>query len=288
MYVTIGGYFRKGKYTLSYSNDAWFSFNRVAFAGTECTVSQESIRKTYTWEQTQDGYTYFSIEADNSETGTVDVPFSITPNIQIEEGTQATSYEPYIPSVKMLAEEKADKSETTVNLLNPTIDTDTHNGITFARNDDGTYSLSGSRIDTSSSAYLTFITNLPLEKGKYKLIGAVDENNFIRCIVNKPSGTNIYDYGDGCILDVNETGIVITLMIVTTDYTSQTRIIKPMLTTNLSATYDDFVPYTGDGETLTHDVAEIKNDLGGLSFSASGTTLTITDGTNTWTLGANS
>ena len=34
-----------------------------------------------------------------------------------------------------------------------------------------------------------------------------------------------------------------------------------MLTTNLSATYDDFVPYTGDGDTLTHDVAEIKNDL---------------------------
>ena len=34
-----------------------------------------------------------------------------------------------------------------------------------------------------------------------------------------------------------------------------------MLTTNLSATYDDFVPYTGDGKTLTHDVAELKNDL---------------------------
>ena len=65
-------------------------------------------------------------------------------------------------------------------------------------------------------------------------------------------------------------------------------LIKPMLTTNLDATYDDFVPYTGDGETLASDVAEIKNDLGGLSFSASGKTLTITDGTNTWTLGANS
>ena len=38
-------------------------------------------------------------------------------------------------------------------------------------------------------------------------------------------------------------------------------LIKPMITTDLSATYDDFVPYTGDGETLTHDVAEIKNYL---------------------------
>ena len=70
--------------------------------------------------------------------------------------------------------------------------------------------------------------------------------------------------------------------------TANNEILKPMLTTNLNATYDDFVPYTGDGKTLASDVAEIKNDLGGLTFSASGTTLTITDGTNTWTLVANS
>src|SRR5574344_811909 len=49
-----------------------------------------------------------------------------------------------------------------------------------------------------------------------------------------------------------------------------------------------YEPYIPSVKTLTHDVAEIKNDLGGLSFSASGTTLTITDGTNTWILGANS
>ena len=176
------------------------------------------------------------------------------------------------------------------NLLNPTFDTDTHNGITFTRNDDGTYSLSGSRTDTSISAYTTFVNNFPLEKGKYKLTGAVDENNYIRCIIKKSASENIniYDYGDGCILDVNETGVTIALLIVSTDDTSQIRIIKPMLTTNLNATYDDFVPYTGDGETLTSDVAEIRNDLGGLTFSASGTTLTITDGTHTWTLQANS
>ena len=35
---------------------------------------------------------------------------------------------------------------------------------------------------------------------------------------------------------------------------------------------------------LGKEVAKLKNDLGGLSFSVSGTTLSITDGTNTWTL----
>ena len=96
------------------------------------------------------------------------------------------------------------------------------------------------------------------------------------------------------------------------DVTLSNVCIKPMLTTNLSATYDDFVPYTGDGDTLTHDVAKLNDSLGstdistigdgtitnaismmssklgGLTFSASGTTLSITDGTNTWTLEANS
>ena len=35
---------------------------------------------------------------------------------------------------------------------------------------------------------------------------------------------------------------------------------------------------------INNEIDSIKNDLGGLSFSVSGTTLSITDGTNTWTL----
>ena len=54
-----------------------------------------------------------------------------------------------------------------------------------------------------------------------------------------------------------------------------------MLTTNLNATYDDFVPYTGDGDTLTHDVAQLRNDLNELcniekAFVNENTTYTYT------------
>ena len=42
----------------------------------------------------------------------------------------------------------------------------------------------------------------------------------------------------------------------------------------------EYVPYVMSNKQLT----SLKNDLGGLSFSVSGTTLSITDGTNTWTL----
>ena len=44
---------------------------------------------------------------------------------------------------------------------------------------------------------------------------------------------------------------------------------------------------TGD-TTSTWSSSKINSKLGGLSFSASGTTLSITNGTNTWTLEANS
>ena len=39
-----------------------------------------------------------------------------------------------------------------------------------------------------------------------------------------------------------------------------------------------------DDTDIKEEIASINSDLGGLSFSVSGTTLSITDGTNTWTL----
>lgn len=94
---------------------------------------------------------------------------------------------------------------------------------------------------------------------------------------------------DGVNVNIAETSENYLLVAFLPENTTYNNVIyKPMITTDISATYDDFVPYTGDGETLTHDVAELKNDLGGLSLSASGTTLTITNGVKTWTLNANS
>ena len=45
-----------------------------------------------------------------------------------------------------------------------------------------------------------------------------------------------------------------------------------------------YEPYIPSVKILADEVSAQKNDLGGLSFSVSGTTLSITDGTNTWTL----
>ena len=214
-YVMFGGYFRKGKYTLSYSNDVWLSFNRVAIAGTACIALQDQIRKTYTWEQTQDGYTYFSIEADDSETGTTDVPFSITPNIQIEKGTQATEYEPYIPSVKILAEENAQQSTEAmdIKMLGWTVPSECPiqnevNGNKFiqkvGRIDLGT--LTWLKYATVSGVFMTSYSDLKINgyiyaDGFVYYTPSWDESSPNKCIAIHPSLTNIY------IKDTNYTDV---------------------------------------------------------------------------------
>ena len=170
------------------------------------------------------------------------------------------------------------------------------NDVTCTNNGDGTYTLNGTASGTIwwLNVDIGFDTNkeIKLEIGKkykYTVLNGIGSDatiyGFVCQIID---GNNVYhkDFGSGVEFVANGTerfdvGIM-------ANYTCDNLVIKPMLTTDLSATYDDFVPYTGDGETLTHDVAELNNDLGGLSFSASGTTLTITDGTHTWTLEANS
>lgn len=268
-YLIFGRYFKKGKYILSYSNDAWFTINRVAIAGNVCNVANISVRRTYTWEQTQDGYTYFTIEGDDSETGTTDTPFSITPNIQIEKGTTATEYESYIPSVKMLAEENAQQNNSLSvlgkckNLLNSTLQTATKKGVTCTANGDGTYTLNGTSIESDGFEFK--VGSATVEKGKkYKMIGF---KNPTATASLKADTSNIFESVSAIFTAVDN--IETAYIKFGNGVTFNNEIVKPMITTNLDATYDDFVPYTGDRDNLTADVASIKKkvDAGGTGGS---------------------
>ena len=220
-------------------------------------------------------------------------------SIQIEEGTQATDYEPYIPSVKMLSEEVKEQNESLSalgkckNLLNPTLQTTTQNGVTCTNNGDGTYTVNGT--STAKFYFPVGTISTVINNGKtFKLTGCPvggstsTYNVSITDTVNPE--TVAMDYGTGAIKTIKKfdnKDVTYVFITIESGVTLNNVVFKPMLTSNLSTTYDDFVPYTGDGETLTADIASLKNDLGGLSFSVSGTTLSITDGTNTWTLEAN-
>ena len=173
--------------------------------------------------------------------------------------------------------------------MKPILQTSTQNGVTCTNNGDGTYTLNGT---ASSITYFTIGYITKFEDGKYKIVGSKNQSLYADAVRRLDGSVDYSKLQEQYIPTAylsNDVYKSIKIGIAVTSGTTLTNeIIKPMITTNLSATYDDFVQYTGDGETLASDVAEIKNDLGGLSFSASGTTLSITDGTNTWTLEANS
>ena len=170
----------------------------------------------------------------------------------------------------MLAEEKADKKETTVNLLNPTLQTTTINGITCTNNGDGTYTLNGTANGTA-----TFILKDGFNCSQFvgmKLVGCPSEAivgdvrkfAIVMQAAASPWNTNADDIGNGSII-VGPSGNSNLFIVVYEGATLDNLVFKPMITTNLDATYDDFVPYTGDSGSLNVDVAKLKNDLDKLS-----------------------
>ena len=214
------------------------------------------------------------------------------------------------------------------NLLNPILETTTKNGVTCTNNGDGTYTLNG-----TATAYTLFdIVIVKLNAGTYRLIGCPSGGSSKTYWFYAYIYSSYGEYGSGCNIKAKNDGDNATVKIViNSGATVENLVFKPMITTDLTATYDDYEPYQSSSVTVTQDtteawldtyenetnilsplsvtamygtnlqgneimtdlyesdneVAKLKNDLGGLSFSVSGTTLSITDGTNTWTLESN-
>lgn len=178
------------------------------------------------------------------------------------------------------------------NLLKPTLKTTEKNGVTCTDNGDGTYTLNTPNGAAKAKTQFVVYDKETTEYVGKKIIicGCPAGGDLSTYYISFTGWTpqQYFDTGNGYMIEFPSDAIGLRFNInIEEGVTVNNLVFKPMITTNLNATYDDFVPYTGNGETLASDVAEIKNDLGGLSFSASGTTLTITDGTNTWTLEAN-
>lgn len=146
------------------------------------------------------------------------------------------------------------KKETTVNLLKPTLGTITQNGVTCTNNGDGTYTLNG----TASSNSVFFLTRgtLVLESGKYKIVGCPSKGATNRySLYIKNEGYSDIGYGNYYITS-GEDNLWVSIKIAS-GITVDNIVFKPMLTTNLNATYEDFVPYTGDTGSLNGDVASL-------------------------------
>lgn len=152
------------------------------------------------------------------------------------------------------------KKETTVNLFKPTLETTTQNGITVTNNGDGTYKISGTATDQTIITIIddvvvpekSIITGCKGGSINTYAFGVFDGDNYFEVYdnENKEIPANTYQYA----YIVVRSGITI----------PDNKIIKPMLTTNLLATYDDFVPYTGDTGSLNGDVSDLRENVDNL------------------------
>ena len=143
----------------------------------------------------------------------------------------------------------------TTNLLKPTLGTITNNGVTCTNNGDGTYTLDC----TSTSTVFIELGRCSVEKNKtYKILGWGNtkyKRDAIGLYIETKKGNVFDENGEGGFYTPDSEESCRVIIVVIKNTTIPNAIIKPMITTNLNATYDDFVPYTGSTGGLNGDLA---------------------------------
>jgi hypothetical protein len=168
------------------------------------------------------------------------------------------SFVKYSGSEERLNEQVASLHESSkgiiTNLLNPTLPTKTEGGITCTANGDGTYKLNG----TSTSQPLFTLCTVSGLSGKHKLVGCPSgggQSTFNISYRVDDVWSSKYETGNGLVIDCEPAKKYRLELVIRENQTLNNVTFKPMLTTDLNAKYDDYVPYTGDSGRLNEDVA---------------------------------
>lgn len=208
-----------------------------------------------------DNAKYYSEQAKNY----ADKAQQATKQIEIDSELSETSEN--VPQTKIVTKEINNiKKNITVNLLKSTCNISSMYGITCTNNGDGTYTVKG-----------TATSDVMIE------LGAIKRINKQLKICGSPSGAGLNTYGIyfGDIIMDSTADVGNGVMYYSTDgagdflfvfvkngQTVNSAVFKPMVTTNVDATYDDFVPYTGDTGSVSGDVADIKTKIDGIEPGA--------------------
>lgn len=208
-----------------------------------------------------DNAKYYSEQAKNY----ADKAQQATKQIEIDSELSETSEN--VPQTKIVTKEINNiKKNITVNLLKSTCNISSMYGITCTNNGDGTYTVKG-----------TATSDVMIE------LGAIKRINKQLKICGSPSGAGLNTYGlyFGDIIMDSTADVGNGVMYYSTDgagdflfvfvkngQTVNSAVFKTMVTTNVDATYDDFVPYTGDTGSVSGDVADIKTKIDGIEPGA--------------------
>ena len=130
------------------------------------------------------------------------------------------------------------------------------NGVTITNNGNGTYTLNGT---ATSTFHIGILWDIKLS-GQYKLIGCPEggsEETYRLVLHNTPFSWATVDYGNGTVFNINETCHL--QLYINAGVPLNNLIFKPMITNDLSATYDNFVSF--DNSLVTGANSDIKIDL---------------------------
>lgn len=144
----------------------------------------------------------------------------------------------------------------TRNLLNTTLRTTIINGVTITNNGNGTYTLNGT---ATKLIDLDITSSLSIENGKEYLMCFISSSSSIKMyLMNGQSSTEAYGNKPTTFKYIGETSLnKVVHLVINKGVTCNNIIVKPMVTTDLEATINDFVPYSG------YDIKTIgKNIIG--------------------------
>lgn len=189
---------------------------------------------------------------------------------QVEIGETATSYEPYTggipsPNPDYPQEIKAVVNPKVVvrgkNLLKNTQNTIVKNGVTFTVNADKTVTVNGTATVTTNFIY----GKMPANGKTYKLVGCPKGQSVttIWLDLSNYKDTSARDGGNGNTLTLTGSYEYIVQITIASGITVNNLVFKPMVTLEMSATYDDYEPYTEQSTTLPYTLYAIPVSTGG-------------------------
>ena len=167
---------------------------------------------------------------------------------------------------------------TRINLLRPTLETTTLNGVTCTNNG-GTYTLNGT---ASEDTYFNLAINYPIPPNKKIKFFGCPKGGTEKNVLFYNNGLEYYeDRGSGNIIYSGEKNDIFIRIL--RGFTCNNLVYKPMITTNLNATYDDFVSY--EDSLATNKVMSTRVNLLrpalGTTTTKNGVTCTNNGGTYT-------
>jgi hypothetical protein len=146
------------------------------------------------------------------------------------------------------------------NLLKATLQTATVNGVTCTNNGDGTYTLNG----TASGGNPSFRIGKIIAKSGRKLVGSPGAaGSYVSYLPNGTWNNVTEEKGDGSIISNIGKGTDEIAIVVLNGTTVNNLLFKPMITTDLTATYDDFEPYHEQTVTIPYTLNAIPVESGG-------------------------